>query len=319
MGLFDSLFGNVNTAPIRRAGAIQAAAYSPAAGQLTGQVGQATGTLTDAQKQAVAAQQAAAGQAGGDITQGMNLGIGYLQGGAGTAQTDLEKALGLYSPLAGTANQAFQMYGNALGLGGPGGNAAAVNAFQTDPGYQFQLQQGLQALDRTANERGMLSSGNLTQDELAYSQGLANQGYQQWLQNLWGLGGQAPGLAGAQSGLYSQLAGLGTGLGQAEAGLTGAGYGGLANIASGLGSNLSNLYTGTGQEVAGMQSGLGPELAQLTLGKAGTQAGTLANIFNAQQQAGQNALGFWGGLLGGGMNLAGRLYGSQPTTPTVTP
>lgn len=320
MGLFDAITGNVNTGPIRQAGRITAASYPQAAGTLQQYTGQATGALTDAQKQAIAAQQQAATQAGGDITQGMTQGIGYLQGGAGQAQQDLSKALGLYSPLAQTAGQAFNMYGQALGLGGPQGNAAALNAFRTDPGYTFQMQQGLQALERDRNARGMLSSGNLTEDELRFSQGLADQGYQQWMQNLWGLGGQAPGLAGAQSGLYGQMAGLSTGLGQAEAGLTGAGYGGLANIASQLGSNLSNLYTGTGQEVSGLLSNLGGELGQLQLGQGASKAATLANIFNAQQQAGANALGFWGNLLGGITSGAGRYFGSTSgAQPTATP
>ena len=40
------------------------------------------------------------------------------------------------------------MYMNSLGLNGAAGNQAAVNAFQTGPGYDFQMHQGLNAINR---------------------------------------------------------------------------------------------------------------------------------------------------------------------------
>jgi hypothetical protein len=53
---------------------------------------------------------------------------------------------------------------NALGLNGPQGNAAATAAFQSSPGYDFKVNQSLDALDRRAASRGMLGSGNTTLD-----------------------------------------------------------------------------------------------------------------------------------------------------------
>ena len=89
-----------------------------------------------------------------------------------------------YDPYTQATAGAPQMQANALGLGGAAGNEAATNAFQAGPGYQFALDQGLQALNRNAASRGMLASGNNTQDILKYSQGLANQEYGNWQNRL---------------------------------------------------------------------------------------------------------------------------------------
>src|SRR5690606_5334502 len=65
---------------------------------------------------------------------------------------------------------------------------AALSAFQgSNPGFQFQLDTGLDALDRRAASRGMLGSGNTNLDTLGYATGLANQSYQNWLSGLSGL------------------------------------------------------------------------------------------------------------------------------------
>lgn len=292
----------VSTAPIRRATQQYQQFFPQATAAETGAVNQATGTLTG---QAIPALQGAEQQAVGTLQGALPQGISYLQGGYGQAGGDINQALGLYSPLAQTANQAFNMYGQALGLGGPQGNAAAVNAFRTDPGYQFQMQQGLDALQREANSRGLLASGNLTEDELKFSQGLADQGYQQWMQNLWGLGGQAPGLAGAQSGLYQTLANQRIGLGQQEAGMTGQTAGAVAGLQSDLGKNLSNIYGG----VARMQQGLGQDVAQNLLGQGQVGYQGAQDIFNVKAQEAANQQNLWANLLGAGAGLAGRVLG----------
>jgi hypothetical protein len=53
-----------------------------------------------------------------------------------------------------------------------------MNDFHEDPGYQFQLQQGQQALQRSAAARGLLNSGATLQSMDSYTQGIANQGYE---------------------------------------------------------------------------------------------------------------------------------------------
>jgi hypothetical protein len=48
---------------------------------------------------------------------------------------------------------------------------------QNDPGYQFRLQQGQQALERAAAARGTLLTGGTAKDEQAYGQGFASNEY----------------------------------------------------------------------------------------------------------------------------------------------
>ncbi len=57
-----------------------------------------------------------------------------------------------------------------------------ADKFQQDPGYQFQLAQGQNALTNAASLSGGMNSNNL-KGLLGYSQGLANQDYQQAFNN----------------------------------------------------------------------------------------------------------------------------------------
>lgn len=58
-----------------------------------------------------------------------------------------------------------------------------MSDFQQDPGYQFQLQQGMSALQNSAAARGGLMSGNTLAGISQYSQGMANTDYQQAYNN----------------------------------------------------------------------------------------------------------------------------------------
>jgi hypothetical protein len=109
-------------------------------------------------------------------------GSGILDTGTAGAQAQLGKT----SALTDLGPGANGLLGDALGTGGADGTARALAAFQTDPGYQFQMDQGQQALDRTAAARGQFQSGETGLDTLRFSQGLADQGWQKWLQNLMG-------------------------------------------------------------------------------------------------------------------------------------
>lgn len=48
---------------------------------------------------------------------------------------------------------------------------------EMDPGYQFRLEQGQKALERSAATKGMLQSGSFAKSLAGYSQGLASQEY----------------------------------------------------------------------------------------------------------------------------------------------
>ena len=57
---------------------------------------------------------------------------------------------------------------------------------QNTPGYQFQLQQGLQGVDRGAAARGGLNTGGTLKAENNYAQGLAGTTYQNAVANSLG-------------------------------------------------------------------------------------------------------------------------------------
>lgn len=163
-----------------------------------------------------------------------------------------------YDPYSSATQGAPGMQANALGLNGAAGNEAATGAFQAGPGYQFALDQGLEALNRNAASRGMLSSGNNTQDILKYSQGLANQEYGNWQDRLGQFSGMGLNAAAGQTGRQGALAGLDMGYGNAQ-----------ANVYQNTANNLTDLFKPQQQQ----QSGLGSAIAGgLNLAGAGLGA-----------------------------------------------
>lgn len=134
-----------------------------------------------------------------------------------------EYATNYYDPYSQAGTGALGMYQNALGLNGAQGNQTAQNAFKVGPSYQFAMDQGIQALDRSAAGRGMYGSGNNAIALQQYGQGLANQEYNNWLSGLSGLSNTGLTAAAGQTNRQGQLAGIDTGLGNALAGaITGA-------------------------------------------------------------------------------------------------
>ena len=300
--------------------------------------------LQSGQTGAIGAIQPAIGQARTDITAstapalyslygGQAQGATALQsgqyGGLGALGAGVNAATGAYQPLSNLGSQftsqwapSAQMSSNALGLGGQEGYNNAVQAFQTSPGYQFALDQGLNSIVRNANAAGMGAGGNALQEAQTYGQGLANQEYERWRQAVQA---REQGYAGLAGGTLNQAAG-----GISQAVLTGGT--GAANIYTGTGGRLSDLYSGTGQAGAGIYGQSGQSLADLAskggLAEAGIYTGTgsqaanlYGNIYGTQSGFNQAAIkpmtdayqseaaatagganNFWN-LLGGGTKL----------------
>lgn len=104
--------------------------------------------------------------------------------------------------------------------------------FQSDPGYQFQLQQGQQAMQRSAAAKGLLNSVGTEQNLNNYSQGMANTDYQQALGNF----------TNSQAQRYNMLSGL-SGQGLSAANMTNA-------AAANAGNNISNNQMAAGNAQA---------------------------------------------------------------------
>lgn len=151
-------------------------------------------------------------------TVGANNAYGFLDEGQKNLESQYNKAQDYYQPYANTFGNASSMWGNALGLNGQQGTQAAQSAYSTSPGYQFQLDQGLQALERRAAAQGQLGSGNTTTDTLNYAQGLANQDYNNWVDRLQSANNLGVVTAGQQAGLTTGIgdAAYSTGVSKAD-------------------------------------------------------------------------------------------------------
>lgn len=97
----------------------------------------------------------------------------------------LQSAQNELQPYQQTGLQANTLLQNALSGGTLGGNFTPGDLTQ-DPGYQFALSQGNQALDRKEAAGGNYYSGQALKEAQTYGQGLADQtyndAYNRWLQ-----------------------------------------------------------------------------------------------------------------------------------------
>jgi hypothetical protein len=169
-------------------------------------------------------------------------------------------------------------------------NASPLDRFQSSPGYQFQMDQGIKARDASAAAKGMLLSGNHQQELTSFGQGLANQDYNNYENRLQGTYGnyynRLAGVAGLGANMNSQSANTSQNQGNT-----------LANMSMNQGNNLASMITGRGAVdansilAAGNANASGYAAQQNQLGQTlGGFAGPLTNL----------AKGFMGGGATGG-------------------
>ena len=154
-----------------------------------------------------------------------------------------------------------------------------------DPGYQFRLEQGNQAINNAAAARGNLLSGATLKALDSYSSGLASQEFQnafsRW--NELATKGQSAGnvISGLEQGRGTGLANLATGSADARANLATGQATNLANLATGRATNLSGLATERGINLGNVQSNLGNNLSTLYTHYGDTMSGNAINQGNA--------------------------------------
>jgi hypothetical protein len=224
---------------------------------------------------------AALGQGYDTGTQSINQGYGDASGFLNQGATAARSAYDPLTALGGKYGGATTMALNSLGVNGQAGTDAARSAFQAGPAYQWNMDQGLEGINRRRAAGGMLNSGNADRDAQTFGAGLASNEYNNWMQQL--LGFTNPEL-GATAGAASGLAGIETGLGQNQANLANNRGTMLADLAKVYGQN----QMGANMGAAGMKVGANTQLAQ-----------PYANTYKQEadaQTAGSGAM--WGGLLG---------------------
>ena len=70
-----------------------------------------------------------------------------------------------------------------------GGDAPDYSAFFKSPGYEFRLEEGTRAIDRSASARGQLMSGGTLRELQRYGQGLASSEFGNYANRLSALAG----------------------------------------------------------------------------------------------------------------------------------
>lgn len=162
-----------NAANVQNQAAQQAAAQSIAAGEA------AAGGVEGAVQTGVGRVDAATGQAIGQATAGTQAGIDAVNAATAAGNTTLAATLEQQRANLNPFQQAgTQALSRITDITAPGGALAERFAFDgrdlaNDPGYQFQLQQGQQALERSAAARGAITSGGTLRSLSRFNQGLA--------------------------------------------------------------------------------------------------------------------------------------------------
>lgn len=145
--------------------------------------------------------------------------FGYMDEGLTAARPQYDRAINLFDQYTQNGGAATGAYGDAIGLGGQDGYDRATEAFRTGPGYEFAVKQATEAAKRNASSLGMLGSGNTMMAISDRAQGLADQEYQRYLDNLFRASGQGLTATGQQAGLITGLGDLEYGHNAAKAGL----------------------------------------------------------------------------------------------------
>ena len=172
--------------------------------------------------------------------------IAQEQTAAGNASTSQGNTQGAIAQLLGTAPVTQQ-------------TQTGFNNYLNSTGYQFQQQQGTNALEGSAAAKGILNSGSTAKALTQYGQGLAGQSFNNYLGQLQGLNTAQQGTANAGLTATGQVGQAGTTGGGNAGQLTAAGGAAMGNgITSGvgvLGGGVTNYLNSTGTNSA---AGLSP-------------------------------------------------------------
>lgn len=166
---------------------------------------------------------------------------------------------------------------------------------QNDPGFQFRLQQGQQALERSAAAKGGLLTGGAMKDINSYAQDYASNEYNNVYNRALGQYQQAYNIYNQnQANQFNRYATL-AGLGQTSAGQ-------LNSAGSQAASNTGNILMNTGMQVGNSLQNAAAAQASGYVGAANAYGGAINNIGN---------LGMTGALYYGLNNPAGWSPSSQ--------
>lgn len=145
--------------------------------------------------------------------------------------------------LSGLNQYAGLQSGGGFDPNAPGMKAFGLSDFQASPAYQFNLQQGQQAIDKSANARGNFYAPQTLQDISKFSQGTAsnefNNAYNMYGQNQQNVWNRLYALSGTGQSAANQTGTFGAAAAnnQGNFALTGAGASAAGSMA--LGGNIN--------------------------------------------------------------------------------
>jgi hypothetical protein len=179
---------------------------------------------------------------------------------------------------------AIQGYNNLIGTPGSSDTSGILATLQNTPGYQFALQQGQNSVNAQMASKGMGLSGNALAGIDVYSQGLADQTYQNAVSNAYqGISANQQGYANAQT-YFNDLGQTYT------SGLQGT-------------TNLANAYLGSGSAAAGVAGQYGTNVANTILGTSANNTSAAAAGMQAGAAQSSAGLGLVGSIAGGLFSL----------------
>lgn len=175
---------------------------------------------------------------------------------------DINSNFGLASgALSPYANQGVAATNRMSALAGLSGPEQQQSALASDPGYQFRMNQGVSALDRSAAARGMLQSGAQSKALTQYGQGLASGELNNAFQRVGAVQNNSQQAAGALASLYQNQ-----------------------------GTTLSNLSSRQASQNQALSQNTSNALGQYTMNAGNAQAAGYNNMGNAINGGLQNGL-----------------------------
>jgi hypothetical protein len=178
----------------------------------------------------------AAGALGGSILQS-NASSSAADKANKTQRDALAQARSDVAPWTTAGEGALTGVQDAAGLNGQPGYDAAMTAFHTSPGYRWQLDQGLRAIDAGAASKGILNSRDTLNREQTYGTGLADKEFTDYYNRLFDLSKLGE---GAASGSAAASQATGTGMAQTDLSLGSAEASAYGNAAKGIGNAVNN-------------------------------------------------------------------------------
>lgn len=178
--------------------------------------------------------------AGGVASAGAGALISGITGSnqSGAISSGQQQANAVLAPYSNTGVQSNTRTADLLGLNGQPAADTAMSGFQASPGYQYQVQQGLRAVDAGASAKGMLRSGATLKAEQELGNNLANQDFGNYISRLNSLSNYGITAAGGQASTDTSAAGQQASIyGNEGSNISKAIGGGITNSLTALGTN----------------------------------------------------------------------------------